>query len=112
MVRMRLLWASLLAAGIWGGATRGEGAAEGVREGPIVVRARENGVGERVADVAFVDVDGKAGKVSDFAQGKALVICLTSSSCPVARKYGPTLVEMQKQCADKGVAFLAVNVSA
>jgi hypothetical protein len=75
--------------------------------------ARDKGVGERVSDVAFVDVDGKAGTLSDeLRAGKAVVVCMTSASCPVARKYGPTLVELQKAYGAKGVTFVAVNASA
>jgi thiol-disulfide isomerase/thioredoxin len=86
-------------------------ASQNVREGPIVVAPRDNGVGIRVADLAFTDLDDKAGKLSDYKNKKAVVICLTSASCPVARKYGPTLVELQKEFAGKGVAFIAVNVA-
>lgn len=85
--------------------------AENVREGPLVVAPRDNGVGVRVADLSFVDIDGKVGKLSDFQDKKAVVICMTSASCPVARKYGPTLVQLQKEYAGKGVAFLAVNAA-
>ena len=88
-----------------------EGDAQSVREGPIVVAPRENGVGERVADLSFTDLDGKLGKFSDYKDKRALVVCMTSASCPVARKYGPTLVELQKQFAAKDVAFIAVNVT-
>jgi thiol-disulfide isomerase/thioredoxin/mono/diheme cytochrome c family protein len=91
-------------------ALRAEGAAESVREGPVVVAPRENGVGERIQDISFMDLDGKTGKLSDFKDKKSVVICMTSASCPVARKYGPTLVELQKQYGNKGVAFLAINV--
>jgi hypothetical protein len=91
---------------------RGEGALDGVREGPLVESPRGQGLGERIEDVGFVDLAGKAGRLSDYRQSKALVICMTSATCPVARKYGSTLVELQKRYAGKGVAFLAVNVSA
>jgi peroxiredoxin/mono/diheme cytochrome c family protein len=84
---------------------------ENVREGPVVVAPRDNGVGVRIADLAFSDIQGKAGKLSDYKEKKAVVICLTSANCPVARKYGPTVVQLQKEFAAKGVQFLAVNVA-
>ena len=84
--------------------------ADNVREGPIVVAPRDNGIGTRINDLIFTDISGKVGKLSDFQDKKAIVICMTSASCPVARKYAPTLVQLQKEFAPKGVQFLAVNV--
>src|SRR5689334_8909170 len=71
---------------------RAEGAAESVREGPVVLAPRGLVLGERVADLGFTDLEGKAGKLSDYADRRAVVVCMTSASCPVARKYGPTIV--------------------
>src|SRR6478735_6291400 len=108
MVRMLGLWVALLAVGaLLGAGVR----ADEVREGPVVVRPRDGGIGERVGDVAFVDVNGEPGKLSDYSKSKAVVLCMTSASCPVARKYGPTIVELQKRYAAAGVTFVAVNAS-
>lgn len=108
MVRTVGLWVGLLAVGaLLGAGVR----ADEVREGPAVVRPRDGGVGERVGDVAFVDIGGKAGKLSDYSKSKAVVLCMTSASCPVARKYGPTIVDLQKRYAAAGVTFIAVNAS-
>ncbi len=102
---------------VGGGNARGEGSArvemdkDVVREGPSVIAAGDR-VGVRVADVGFTDLEGKAGKLSDYADRKALVICITSAACPVSKKYGPTLAEIEAKYRGKGVAFLAVNVSA
>src|SRR5438034_787068 len=99
----------------WGGGwllmVVGQVAAQGVREGPVVIGARDNGVGERVSDLSFVDLEGKAGRLSDYRDQKALVICMTSASCPVARKYGPTLVELRQRFASQGVEFVLINVA-
>src|SRR5712691_4884286 len=86
-------------------------AAQDVREGPVVIGARDNGVGERVSDLSFVDLAGKAGRLSDYRDQKSLVICMTSASCPVARKYGPTLVELRQRFASQGVEFLLINAA-
>lgn len=105
--RMAAAVAMLLGAGgAWA-----EGVAEGVREGPIIVAPRDNGVGERIDDLTFTDLEGKPGKLSDYAAKKAVVLCMTTASCPLAKKYGPTLAALEKQFAPQGVAFLAVNVS-
>ncbi|HYE17126.1 MAG TPA: redoxin family protein, partial [Tepidisphaeraceae bacterium] len=83
-----------------------------MREGPAVVAAPGAlGIGERLPDVPFTDLAGKSGKLSDLADRKAVVICLTSTTCPVSRKYGPTLAELEAKYRAKGVAFLALNVA-
>src|SRR3954447_19991160 len=94
-----------------GWALAGGGAVESVREGPAVLPARATLVGERIEDVGFTDLAGKAGRLSDYKNKKALVVCVTGATCPVAQKYGPTIVELEKRFAPKGVAFLAVNCS-
>ncbi len=103
--------AAVVVAGVWATVARAEGAADPVREGPVVLAPREAAVGHRVADAPFVDLDGKAGRLSDYKDKRALVVYMTSVGCPVSRKYGPVLVEMEKRLAARGVAFLAVNVS-
>jgi hypothetical protein len=100
-------WASVLALIVFGQVV----AAQAVREGPVIVTPRDNGVGERVADLSFVDLEGKAGRLSDYRGKRALVICMTSASCPVARKYGPTLVELRQRFASQGVEFVLINVA-
>src|SRR5689334_18569437 len=79
--------------------------AQEVREGPVVVTPRDNGIGERVGDLSFVDLAGRAGRLSGYSGKRAVVICMTSASCPVARKYGPTLVELRQRFASQGVEF-------
>jgi hypothetical protein len=81
------------------------------REAPVVLPSKDLGIGRRVEDLSFVDLDGKAGRLSDWRDRKAVVICLTSTTCPVARKYGPTLVRLAVEFQGRGVEFLAVNVS-
>ncbi|MFM8274293.1 MAG: redoxin family protein [Gemmata sp.] len=67
------------------------------------------GIGRFVPDVAFTDLDGKAGTLSDFKTSKLLVVVLTNTTCPLCRKYTPTLQRLEKEYAAKGVSFLFVN---
>jgi peroxiredoxin len=87
-------------------------AAESPREGPRVLLASERGVGRLVPDIAFTAVDGRSGKLSDFRSGPALVIALTSTTCPVTMKYAPALARLEKEFSARGVAFLFVNPTA
>ncbi len=82
---------------------------ESPREGPKQLKGSEVGVGRMLPEVSFTDVNGKAGKLSDFKSSKALVIAFTTTSCPVGKRYAPTLAKLEKDYAAKGVTFLFVN---
>jgi peroxiredoxin/mono/diheme cytochrome c family protein len=80
-----------------------------VRKAPRIVKPAEHGVGVLAPDVAFTDVTGRSGKLSDFKDKKAVVVLLTSTSCPISQKYAPTLARLEKTYRDKGVAFVFVD---
>lgn len=80
--------------------------ADPIRQGPRVLRGAEAGVGAFIPDLAFTDVAGKAGKLSEYKNAKLLVIAFTDVGCPVAKKYAPTLAKLEKDFADSGVKFL------
>lgn len=82
------------------------------KNAPKVLRAAEVGVGRMVADVGFTDLAGKAGKLSDLKSNKLTVVAFTNTTCPVAKKYAPSLARVEKDYAAKGVGFLFVNPTA
>jgi Ca2+-binding EF-hand superfamily protein len=88
------------------------GVGESPRQGPKVLKASECGVRRLVPNLGFIDIDGKFGTFSNFKTNKALVIALTSTSCPIARKYAPSLARLEREFAASGVAFLLVNPTA
>ena len=79
------------------------------REGPHALKASEHGVGSLAPDVAFTDLNGKQWRLSDFKKNKALVVAVTSTSCPLSKKYAPALARLEKKYREKGVAFVFVN---
>jgi thiol-disulfide isomerase/thioredoxin len=89
-----------------------EGADTSVRQGPKIVKAAERNVGRLMPDAAFTDINGKSGQLSNFKSGPALVIAFTSTTCPIAKKFAPTLAALEKEFAGKGVKFLFVNPTA
>lgn len=95
-----------------GRATETARKADPLKDPPRVLRAADAGVGRLVPDVAFTDLAGKPGKLSDFKANKLLVVSLTNTSCPLCKKYAPTLARLEKEYAPKGVAFLFVNPTA
>lgn len=68
--------------------------------------------GERVADVTYEAIDGRAGRLSDFRDAAALVVAVRDVGCPVAGRYGPGLGRLEAEYAARGVAFLYLNVNA
>jgi thiol-disulfide isomerase/thioredoxin len=81
-------------------------------DAPRPENAESLGVGRHVGDLAFVDLGGQAGALSGYADRKALVIAYTNTDCPVCRKYGPRLAELERRFTARNVAFLFVNPSA
>ena len=75
------------------------------------LRAEETKVpiGAKIADLSFKDIRYLSRSLSEFKQAKAFVLVFTNTSCPVARRYFPTLRRLDKDYRDRGVQFLAVN---
>ena len=80
-----------------------------VAQGPKVLKGGDLGVGRQVADVSFTDLTGKAHKLSEVTGDKGLVIAFTSTTCPVSKRYAPSLVRLEKEFQAKGFATLVVN---
>lgn len=69
------------------------------------------GIGDKLPDLSFVDLDGKEGRLSDYADKNALVIVVRDVGCPVGKRYGPRTAELERDYAPRGVAFLYVDIS-
>src|SRR5262245_63737414 len=72
--------------------------------------ARTTNVGTLVPDLAFTDLDGRAGKLSDF-RGRTLVIAVRDAGCPVSQRTGPALARLEDEFTARGVAFLFLDES-
>jgi thiol-disulfide isomerase/thioredoxin len=79
------------------------------KEAPKLLLPGPAGVGKFVPDVAFTDLAGKAGKLSDFKTSKLTVVAFTNTTCPICKKYAPGLQRLEKEWGAKGVSFLFVN---
>jgi mono/diheme cytochrome c family protein/thiol-disulfide isomerase/thioredoxin len=90
----------------------GKNEAATVREAPSVLKPSEHGVGGLVPDAAFVDLAGKSGRLSDYKADRFLVVATTSTSCPLSKKYLPTLIELSKRYHDQGIRVLLINPTA
>lgn len=80
-----------------------------IRRGPARLIPGDHGVGRFVPETEFRTLDGMVHRLSEFADRQALVVAMTSTSCPLSLKYLPTLKSLADEFADQGVAFVLVN---
>ncbi|OWK38853.1 redoxin family protein [Fimbriiglobus ruber] len=98
----------LVLTGTLAGAARGSGP-----QAPRPVPPQQAGVGRLVPDLSATDVTGKPVKLSEVGKNrKAVVVALTSTSCPISQKYLPALARLEKAYGSKGVAFVYLNPAA
>jgi hypothetical protein len=88
----------------------GERVASLTRENSEVLDPRETNVGRLLPDLAWQDIAGNAGKLSDFA-GKPLVIAVRDVGCPVSQRTAKALARVEDDYRARGVAFLFLNLS-
>jgi thiol-disulfide isomerase/thioredoxin len=86
--------------------------ADPVKQSPRIIRPSEAGIGRMVPDAAFTDIAGKPGKLSDYRTSQLTVAAFANGTCPLCKKYAPTLARLEKEYAPKGVAFLFINPTA
>lgn len=82
------------------------------RQEPKRIKPADAGIGRMIADAAFTDLDGKPRKLSEFTTGKATVIALVSTSCPVSKRYLPSLAQFAAEAKARGAAVLFVAPTA
>jgi Ca2+-binding EF-hand superfamily protein/mono/diheme cytochrome c family protein len=80
-----------------------------IRQGPTLLVAGEHGVGRYVPNFEFADLGGQSRKLHGGSKNELTVIAFTSTSCPISKKYLPTLVDIHKAFAPRSVRFVLVN---
>jgi mono/diheme cytochrome c family protein/peroxiredoxin len=85
------------------------GAATPVMQGPRQIKAGEVGVGRQVADIAFKTLDGNNHRLSDWKSQPGVAIAFTSTTCPVSKRYAPSLARLEKELRSRNIALLLVN---
>lgn len=81
-----------------------------IRKGPEPLRGGEHGVGSLIPAASFEDLSGQSHQLDNLAKShRAVVLAMTSTSCPLSLKYLPTLVDLSKKYAAKDIHFVAVN---
>jgi thiol-disulfide isomerase/thioredoxin len=68
------------------------------------------GIGVRVPDLTGTTLDGKKFQLSAAMEGKkGYVVAITSTSCPLSKKYLPTLRKLESQFAEEKIGFLYID---
>jgi len=92
--RLGLTWCILFAAAL---VTRAE---EGVRDLKI---------GDPAPDFALPGIDGKTHRLSEYKEGKVLMIFFTSNHCPTSHGAEARLKKLLTETRGKGLTFVAIN---
>ncbi len=62
-------------------------------KGPRVLPASARAVGRLVPDVEFRDLEGKSHRLSEYKDRAAVVVAMTSTTCPLSQKFLPQFGE-------------------
>ena len=80
-----------------------------VTSGPEVLNPGEAGIGRMIADVKFTDIKGENHKLSEVASEHGAVLIMTSSSCPVSKRYLPEIAKLQQEFAKAQLPVVLIN---
>lgn len=81
-----------------------------LRRNTLVEDGEALGVGRLVPDLRLEPLRGELTSLGALLEGqKALVVAVTSASCPVSKKYAPRLAVLERAYAERGVAFVYLN---
>ncbi|MBA4016167.1 MAG: redoxin [Pirellula sp.] len=82
-----------------------------VRQAPKVLKPGDHGVGRQTRDTSFKDLSGRMHQLGALCRDRILVVAATGTSCPLSKKYVPSLVDLAKQFDGKNVRWLLVNAT-
>lgn len=82
---------------------------EPVRQGPRRLVPGDHSIGKMVPDLSLTDVKGRTFRLSELADHSAVVIAFTNTTCPLCKKYAPSLAAIEREFADQKVSFIYVN---
>lgn len=82
-----------------------------VRQAPQVLKAGDHGVGRQTGDANFADLTGRKHQLSALCKERIVVVAATGTSCPLSKKYLPSLVDLAQEFAGKNVRWLLVNAT-
>jgi peroxiredoxin len=66
-------------------------------------------IGATVSDFTLKDIRRRPRALADYKDKKAVVVVFVGTECPLANLYVPTLIDLHKEYAPKGVQLLLIN---
>ena len=111
-MRVFRIWTVVLVWGIGLAETadiKGADAETAVRQGPRVLNSKDRHLSRLVSNVEIKDLSGKPHQLGELVKGKGAVIAATSTSCPLSKKYLPTLSQLAQQFKADGLQVILVN---
>jgi peroxiredoxin len=81
----------------------------GLQEGPRRLIAGDHGIGKQAPDLTFKTLTGREFRLSELATSQGVVLAWTNTTCPVCKKYTPTLAAIEDEYKDRGITFVFVN---
>ncbi|WP_050986271.1 redoxin family protein [Schlesneria paludicola] len=72
------------------------------------LKPAECGVGRIVSDVSFQSIDGATHHLAEYKSQRVIVVVATSASCPLSKRYLPTLARLERTYT-KDVLFIFAN---
>jgi thiol-disulfide isomerase/thioredoxin len=66
-------------------------------------------IGDAIGKLRFTDIRSLPRTLGDFGKKKAFVLVFTNTTCPLVKRYLPTLQALEKEYRGKEVQFIAVN---
>ncbi|MEM1060864.1 MAG: redoxin family protein, partial [Planctomycetota bacterium] len=80
-----------------------------LREAPARTDVAGSMVGRVIANRAFLDAAGRPLSLASVPAPRATVLAVTSTACPLSKRWYGTLVKTAEAYAGRGVRFLVVN---
>jgi mono/diheme cytochrome c family protein len=80
-----------------------------VTSGPEILNPGEVGIGRMIEDIAITTLDGRNARLSEMQGKRGLVVIMTSATCPVSKRYIPSIAKLEKELAAQEIGLLLVN---
>ena len=76
---------------------------------PAHPRPAELGVGRQIQALGFRDLAGRTHRLGDWRGQAGLVIAVTSATCPLSKRYLPSLAALEPELRAQGIGLVLVN---
>jgi thiol-disulfide isomerase/thioredoxin len=86
--------------------------AQSPREEPARLKPGTCGIGTLIPDATLTDLDGKPQSLRGLIGMKPAIIALVSTSCPVSKRYAPSLARLEDEYGAKGVTLVLIAQNA